>query len=98
MTDDENYDKILEENIELRNTIHGLSNKLMDCYGEIGKLKSLYPLGVIVSFIVSLVFGIAISFSLSDSFSWNCTIGSVIGVWFSSLVVYYGCCRAKYWN
>ena len=94
--DQKAFDKVVEENIELKKQVFNLRKKVITLIGEIGSLKDCYALGVLASFLISFIFGSIVSYSLSDSFSWNCTLGVVISVWWTSLFSYYFAFRLKF--
>jgi len=94
--DQKAFDKVVEENIELNKQVFNLRKQVITLIGEVGRLKDPYKLGVLISFIVSFLFGSIASYSLSESFSWNCTLGVVFGVWWFSLFIYYGAFRLKF--
>ena len=94
--DQKAFDKVVEENIELNKQVFNLRKQVITLIGEVGRLKDLYKIGVLISFIVSFLFGSIASYNLSESFSWNCTLSVVFGVWWFSLFIYYGAFRLKF--
>lgn len=85
----DDVDKLKLENDELRRLVIKYKHDLFDAESAVGDMKNISMIGMAVSFIIAVFFGVLAFFFLDHGSGFDTMLSIVIGVWWFSCFGYY---------